>query len=113
VEANLAHATPLVEDAAALGDLRLSLRDLRALYGGYLPARLELGGGRRVREVIAMVSAWRRGRPMRVARLVLWVAVVMLLAGGALAYSCAPAASAARSAPNLPPGQTMTAIAGE
>ena len=49
-----------------------------------------------------MVTAWWRGRLMRAARRVMWVAVIMLLAGGALAYSCAPAASAARPAPNLP-----------
>jgi len=60
-----------------------------------------------------MVSAWRRGRLIRAARRVLWIAVIMLLAGGALAYSCARAESAARPAPNLPPGQTVTAMAGE
>jgi hypothetical protein len=60
-----------------------------------------------------MVSAWRRGRLIRAARRVLWIAVIMLLAGGALAYSCARAESAARPAPNPPPGQTVTAIAGE
>jgi len=66
------------------------------------------------REVVAMVSARRRGRLIRAARRVLWVAVIMLLARGALAYGCAPAASAAAGpGPNLPPGQTVTAIAGE
>jgi hypothetical protein len=61
-----------------------------------------------------MVTAWWRGRPGRAARLVLWVVVIMLLAGGALAYSCARGGSAAAgAAPNGPPGQTVTAIAGE
>jgi hypothetical protein len=61
-----------------------------------------------------MVSAWRRGRLIRAARRVLWVVVIMLLAGGALVYSCAPAVpAAARPAPNLPPGLTVTALAGE
>ena len=76
---------------------------------------------------------WRGRRP-RVGRLALWVAVVMLLAGGALAYSCAPAAGPAagrhliltdggvktRTAPvydfragSIPPGLTVIAIAGE
>jgi hypothetical protein len=56
-----------------------------------------------------MATAWWRGRPGRAARLVLWVVVIMLLAGGALAHSCARGGSA----PNGPPGQTVTAIAGE
>ena len=84
------------------------------LLGGYLPAKLGLGKGCRVREVIAMTTAWWRGWPGRAARLVLWVAVITQLAGGALACSCARAAPAAAGpAPHRPPGQTVTAIAGE
>lgn len=58
-----------------------------------------------------MATTWWHGRPGRTARLVLWVVVFMLLAGGALAYSCGRAAPAA--APGQSPGQTVTAIAGE
>jgi hypothetical protein len=43
---------------------------------------------------------------VRIARLVLWVTVITLLAAGALAYSCAPAASAA--AKPLPNGHDWT-----
>jgi hypothetical protein len=61
-----------------------------------------------------MATAWWHGRPGRAARLVLWFVVTMLLAGGVLAYSCARDASgAAGSAPNHPPGPTVTAVAGE
>ena len=61
-----------------------------------------------------MATAWWHGRPGRVARLVLWAVVIMLLAGGALAHSCARSASAAAGpAPHHPLGQMVTAIAGE
>jgi hypothetical protein len=61
-----------------------------------------------------MATAWWHGRLGRAARLVLWVAVIMLLAGGALAYGCDRDASAAAGpAPNRPAGQTVSAIAGE
>jgi len=57
-----------------------------------------------------MAAQWWRGRPLCITRLVLWLAVIMLLAGGALAYSCAPADSLAGP---LAHGQAVTAIAGE
>jgi hypothetical protein len=57
-----------------------------------------------------MAALWWCGRARRVARLVLWLAVIMLLAGGALAYSCAPADSLAG---HLAHSQTVTAMAGE
>jgi hypothetical protein len=61
-----------------------------------------------------MATTWWGGRLGRAARLVLWLAVIMLLAGGALAYSCDRAASAAAGpAPNHPPCETVTALAGE
>jgi hypothetical protein len=61
-----------------------------------------------------MATAWWHGRLGRTARLVLWVAVIMLLAGGVLAHSCARDAPAAAGAgAQWSPSQTVTAIAGE
>jgi hypothetical protein len=47
-------------------------------------------------------GAWHAPRLARMLRLVLWAIVILLLAGGAVAYGCAPA--------EVPPGGPVAAI---